>query len=52
MIDAGFESPTYSEKVVTDQTTPISKPATVDYLWKQNNYDQEMWKNPEWVNKN
>jgi len=50
LLDNGFESPTFSSKVVENRPTPVDHPATVNYLWQQGDpRDANLWQNVEYV---
>jgi hypothetical protein len=50
-MENGFESPSYTSKVVENLPTPISAPATSNYLWNSNDpRDAGLWQNVEYVN--
>jgi hypothetical protein len=50
LINAGFETPTTSNKVIEDKSTPVAAPANINYLWKPTDMrDQKLWTNVEFV---
>jgi hypothetical protein len=50
LLNAGFESPSFNSKIITNQPTAVATPANVNYLWQNTDpRDSQLWSNVEFV---